>query len=50
MKEMRENKSIETKDHFKSQDLNDALSRLEFLKNTKIEGPGFIISKAQCFQ
>ncbi|NMB26511.1 MAG: AAA family ATPase, partial [Tissierellia bacterium] len=28
-------KSIETKDHFKSQDFNNALSRLEFLKNTK---------------
>ena len=28
-------KSIETKDHFKSQDFNDALSRLEFLKSTK---------------
>ena len=28
-------KSIETKDHFKFQDFNDALSRLEFLKNTR---------------
>lgn len=28
-------KSIETKNHFKSKDFNDALSRLEFLKNTK---------------
>ena len=28
-------KSIETKEHFKSKDFNEALSRLEFLKNTK---------------
>lgn len=27
-------KSIDTKDHFKSKDFNEALSRLEFLKNT----------------
>ena len=28
-------KSIETKEHFKSKDFNEALSRLEFLKNAK---------------
>lgn len=29
-------KSIETKEHFKSKDFNDALSRLEFLKILKV--------------